>query len=241
LGAYVGDTWGGLHRYNLDGNMVKLKDLGCQHPLHFAPSIVQLDRDNPQNRKGSVFVVQVTNSHMDDDTIKFGPSRVVIMKDQADASGILSADSSFGTMGVMDISADTLCAVTGATAGSCDLPMPANARPTMTPSAILYEDGTGFKLFALWYVPTIKGCAKGSTYLTLFDVKEDKFTQTHGLFIAKEPVMGTVFAGNKVFVSGSAGLISLDSQLKNVVIRTGTSGTTPTGGRFQNTGWIEVQ
>ena len=74
LTAYVGDTWGKLWRYGPDSELIT--DFGCQQPIYFSPTVVQLDADNPNNPQGGdAYLVQVTNSALDDDTMASGPRR----------------------------------------------------------------------------------------------------------------------------------------------------------------------
>ena len=78
LAAYFGDTWGNLYRYvptvgahNYTGSTGTVSTVdagGCTAPIHYAPAIVQLDRDNAANRPGEIYLVQVTNSALDDET-----------------------------------------------------------------------------------------------------------------------------------------------------------------------------
>jgi len=242
LGAYVGDTWGRLHRLGGNGILTTRAEFGCQHPLHFAPAVVQLDRDLPDNRRGQIYITQVTNSHLDDDTLKFSPSNMVIMKDAADKNGVVTSDVNFGTAGRITIPSTSICSIMSPDTTGCGGKLPANSRPTMTPMAILKNSGSGFKLFSVWYVPSTTGCSRGSSYLTIFDVNNDVVEQTHGLFLANDAIVGMVFAGGKILVSGSNGLVRLDGLIKGLnVVDNSQLPMQYKGLQFNIGSWTEVE
>jgi hypothetical protein len=78
VAAYVADTWGNTYQYVGTTGSIPLVDaslgvLGCGHPLHFSPAVVQLDRLSAvdTSAKGDIYLVQVTNSNLDPDTRKY--------------------------------------------------------------------------------------------------------------------------------------------------------------------------
>lgn len=243
LGAYVGDTWGRLWRYTPTGaNLVT--NLGCQAPLHFAPTVVQLDRDDPSNYSHELYLVQVTNSPLDEVTENFAPSKMIIMREKPDGGGILGVDALFGTAGKIVLTAgqaDGLCGMTNP-GGGCATPLPASARPMGTPTAILKRDGSGFQIISLWYVPDANGCSKGTTYLALHEVVNGAATQKQGLKIANEPVTSPVVAAGRIFVISSQGAMSIDGDLAATFVP-GTAQSPRSGvgvGRFNILGWTEL-
>jgi hypothetical protein len=236
--AYVGDTWGNLWRYASNGDFRSVASFGCQHPLHFAPTVVQLDRDNPNNKPGEIYVVQVTNSSLDPQTGAFSPSQMIILKDQMDANGVPAVDTSFGTEGRIIV--PELCAEL--TGSACTTPMPVNARPASTPMAVLKADGSGFKLFAMWYTPAAFECGKGQTFLTIHDVANGVVTQKVGVAVAPEAAMGTVFVGGKVFVASSTGVQDIGSSISAIKVQAGSSAGSVSSSieNYRMTGWIEL-
>jgi ABC-type amino acid transport substrate-binding protein len=142
--AYTGDTWGNLWRYD-GAKLSKVTGWGCNYPLHFAPTVVQLDRDDPANNAGVAFLVQVTNSALDNDTIALPASSIIVRKEIKDAGGSATADTTFGSNGelVLTVGTKDVCAVTGGK-GLCTTLLPTHARPLSTPLAILKKDGSGF-------------------------------------------------------------------------------------------------
>ena len=97
LAAYTGDTWGNLWRYTGDA-IRKVESFGCQAPLHFAPTAVQLDRDDPAITQRSLpdssnkFVLRP-------ETQDFAPSQMIILKEHADLQGDLSRSTTSVKMG----------------------------------------------------------------------------------------------------------------------------------------------
>ncbi|HEY4186374.1 MAG TPA: PilC/PilY family type IV pilus protein, partial [Polyangia bacterium] len=167
LAAYAGDTWGNLWRFDGGATPHVVTSLGCANPLHFTPTVVQLDRDDPTNHPHEIYLVQVTNSPMDGATQALGPSEMIFMRDLVDANGGVYADPSFGTNGQIVLSVGnttSMCAVTDASGSNCLVNMPATARPMSTPLAVLKQDGSGFLALSTWYVPADSGCGKGATY-----------------------------------------------------------------------------
>ncbi len=245
LGAYFGDTWGGLWRSNKDGGLTSLGNSSwgdpCDRPLHFSPTLVQLDRNDPTNHKGDVYLVQVTNSALDDDTIGRGTSKMILLKDHADAQGAVARDMTFGIAGTMIVNVTDMCAVMNSNR-TCTLPMPSAARPSGTPTAVLKEGGQAFKIFSLWFVPSPFGCGKGNTYLTVHEVAGDQIAQTNGISVAPEAVQGTVFAGNKVMTATATGLVEVGTALKDFVPKPSVSAgsSTSSTSRYIESAWIEI-
>ncbi len=262
LGAFFGDTWGNLWRYvpgmqgpenntSTTGNLSLVKTFGCQQPLHFSPAVVQPDRDDPLNHPGEAYLVQVTNSTLDPETEKFEASRMIIRKEKRTTqSGGLAADETWITGGQLELVAGTesLCGVfdpnTGSN-GTCNEPLPAHARPTSTPLAILKGDGTGFVIMSLWYAPPLETCGTGRSYLTLHDININSYqaVQRAGFGLIDEPVTAAVIVDKKVVYTDSQGKVhDVTSQLNQTFVAGGAiSDTTRNGGlRFQQTGWTEV-
>lgn len=263
LGAFFGDTWGNLWRYvpaqvgayndtGTTGALSLVKAFGCAHPLHFSPTVVQMDRDDPLNHPGEVYVVQVTNSALDPETESFAASRLVVRKEKrTSVGGGMAADETWVTGGQVELVAGsgTLCGVFdpngGGGAGSCSQDLPANARPTSTPLAILKADGAGFQIISLWYAPPEAVCGSGRSYLALHEVNvnSNQIVQKAGFGLIDEPVTSAVIVGKKVVYTDSQGKVhDVSNQLNQTFVAGGAiSDLTRNGGlRFQQTGWMEV-
>lgn len=240
--AYVGDTWGSLWRYDAQ-KLSKVTSFGCDHPLHFAPTVVQLDRDDPSNNEGQAYLVQVTNSTLDDDTFTFPPSQLVIRKEVKDDLGQATADTQFGEGGqlVMTVGAPELCAVT-TSGGGCAALMPVTARPTGTPLAILKKDGSGFQMMSMWYAPDGEGCTKGTTWLNLHEIVGEKVSQIQGLKVADEPVTSPVVAGGRILIVSSNGTVDIAADIEASFSAGTASPVAAVGaGIYRLLGWSEVQ
>jgi hypothetical protein len=259
LAAYFGDTFGNLWRYvpNVgggnttltNGDVAQVTQLSCNHPLHFSPTVVQLDRDDPANHPREIYLVQVTNSALDrtTDYPAFPPSKLVIRKDVASASGTVAADMTWGdptTPGAKVFTAGGAGLCGDLAGGVCNSPLPPDARPASTPSAILKADGTGFQIFALWYQPAPDGCSKGVTYFTLHEIQvSGSIVQKAGFKIASEPVTSTILVGGRLFyIDSQKGAVDLTAQINQKFTQGGAiSSATKNGGlRFQMTGWQEL-
>jgi len=269
LAGYFGDTWGNLWRYvptrdalnniSTNGKITLVETYGCNQPLHYSPTVVQLDRDNPLNHQREIYLVQVTNGTNDPNTDyvangNFPESRVYIRKEKAALSGtqVTSVDPNAFPDGSNEIllraGTNTLCAKL-AGVGTC-VPsdfIPVEARPTGTPLAILKSDGTGFQFMVLWYIPPKNGCDKGTTYLTLHNVNvglpTNIVTQLKGITLSNEPVTSTVISGEKVVFIDSKGVNDVTGNLGMTFTVGGALGAGPaTGGglRYNTTGWTEV-
>jgi hypothetical protein len=245
LAGYVGDTWGNVWRYTDVASPAVSLALGCQQPLHFTPTVVQLDRDNPNNHPKEIYLVAVTNSPLDDDTFGFPASKLVIAKEKGDASNRITTDTSFGSSGKVTLTAGSspqLCAVSNAAGTSCVTPLPANARPLATPTAVLKADGTGFVVMSSWYVPASQGCGKGTTYLVLNQVDSTgNVTLKQALKVGDEPVSAPLMGNGQMFVMSSSGPVSIQGLLLQK-ITPGTAGTNGkgTGLPFNVLGWTEA-
>jgi hypothetical protein len=258
--AYFGDTWGNLFRWvpatDTSGNIqvgsgtVSVVDsLTCNHPLHFSPTIVQLDRTDSSKSPGSIFIAQITNSALDLQTApvsaSYPASKIVIRKDLAQAGYNVVADSSWGTSGKITLSATNttqICAV--GTSSSCTTAMPSNARPIGSSTGVVRDELDGFALVTLWYSPDANGCNKGRTFITVHDVSiAGTATQIHGEQIGDEPVVGAVFVAGKLVI------VRQDGPRTVIVpgmgaIKAGTPGvTSATTGlvdRYRRIGWTEL-
>jgi hypothetical protein len=252
LAAYFGDTWGNLYRYvpsvgannytGTTGTVGTVYAGSCNDPIHYAPAIVQLDRDNASNRPGEIYIVQVTNSALDDDTKNYPASKLIIKRDLANG-GAVTADSSFATITLQAGQANQLCGVTNAAGTSCTETLPAGARPNATPMAVLKKDGTGFQLISTWYLPPVDACTVGVTYLIIQDYTVGTgVTQKFGMKLASEPVTSAVFVGGKLMFVKESGVTDLTSMLPNTVSYAPAPGAGPPGGaeRVRRIGWVEV-
>jgi len=260
--AYVGDTWGNLFRYvpdtDAEGNVVGttgtvsvVDTFTCSHPLHFAPTVVQLDRHDNTKNTGNMFIAQVTNSAMDLNTdgvdASWPASQLIIRKDVAASGSAVNADASWGPSGgriVLNANVSTqICGVWNAAGNSCTTPLPAQARPVGSPTGILRSDFQGFGLVTLWYVPDPAGCTKGETYLTIHEVDvSETVKQIHGEKVGSEPVVGAVFAAGKLMVVLASGPKAINSaKLGNVKVEYNRSGTSTTMiDRYRRIGWTEL-
>ncbi len=133
----------------------------------------------------------------------------------------------------------------GGGGGTCNEPLPAHARPTSTPLAILKGDGTGFVVMSLWYAPPLQICGTGRSNLALHEININSYqaVQRAGIGLIAEPVTSAVIVGEKVVYTDSQGKVhDVTSQLNQTFVAGGAiSDVTRNGGlRFQQTGWTEV-
>ncbi|MDX2023867.1 MAG: LamG-like jellyroll fold domain-containing protein [Deltaproteobacteria bacterium] len=263
LASYFGDTWGNLWRYvpaqvgannntGTTGNLSLVQAVGCQHPLHFAPTVVQLDRDDPLNHPGEIYLVQVTNSALDPQTDAFASSKMIIRKEvRAASSGGVTPDLTWASGGRLeyDVGSSSLCGIWDPSgnsgAGACTQSLPANSRPTGTPLAILKADGTGFVIMSLWFAPPTNVCGQGRSYLLVHTMELGGvgFKQRAGLGLVNEAVTSAVIVDKKVVYTDSQGKVhDVTDQLNQTFLAGGAiSDVTRNGGlRFQQTGWVEV-
>jgi hypothetical protein len=245
LAGYFGDTWGNLWQYSAStGGVTLVAGFGCQHPLHFAPTVVQMDADDPNNvNAGDIYLVQVTNSSLDQDTKGFASSKMVIIKQKVVGTEPPAIDTTFGTNGMLVMTAsDTtkMCAVTNNAGTSCTTALPSNARPLATPTGVIKPDGTGFVLLSNWYAPDTTGCGKGATYFQLHDFSGSTVTLKQALKIADEPVVNPIIVNGTLMISSSSGPISIAGSVTLKV--TGASQPIVNiGDLFQMTGWSELE
>jgi hypothetical protein len=245
--AYFGDPWGQLWRYTPKSStkVSAAATFGCSHPLHFAPAVVQLDRDNAANRSGETYLVQVTNSALDPVTAYPGypASKMVFTMDKRTGDDLASENFATGNAQIT-LNAGVgseICAVTGA-AGTCTTAMPANARPTGTPLAVLKEDGSGFQVISLWYVPGAGGCTKGITYLTIHELKlaTAAVTQKYGGWLANEPVTSAAFVGNKLVFADATGAKDVSNYAGMPRFKPAPPGTFTSTERVRQVMWTEI-
>ncbi|HXI59832.1 MAG TPA: PilC/PilY family type IV pilus protein, partial [Polyangia bacterium] len=245
LSGYAGDTWGNLWRFTLTGTPSAVINLGCKHPLHFAPTVVQLDRDDVTNLPHQIYLVQSTNSPLDDVTKDFEPSHLVITRDIF-KDGAVSADQTFGVNGTVTLTvaiSPQLCGISDLAGTLCQVQLPATARPLGTPLAILKQDGSGFLILSNWYSPDPKGCSKGTTYLQIHQVSVPSgvVTMKQALQVSDEPVSSPIVAGNKIVIITSTGPMVLSGNVTQTFVA-GQSSPTLTGAAaepFKILGWSE--
>jgi hypothetical protein len=254
--AYVGDTWGNLFRYvpptASDGTLASgdptlslVESVGCNHPLHFAPTVVQLDLADPAKHPGAIFLVQLTNSASDRSTAPvsagFPASQMIIRKDVAQAGSAVVADGDWGTGQRIVLSSDNpaqICGVWNAVAKTCTTPLPGGARPLGSSTAVLRKDGEGFVLITMWYWTDGGGCSKGKTFLTVHSVTAASETvqQIHGEEVGSEPVIGAVFVGSKLVVARKSGPMTIMMTGATVA----PAEVTGTSSKYRRTTWIEA-
>ena len=272
LAAYVGDTWGTLHQYApsfspaLDKGGAPMA-LGCNQPLHFSPAVVQLNRNNSNNPDNSVYLAQVTNSILDPVTVgsSFPASMLVVGKLSSIGSAPPALDQTFGTSGLIKLPADTsqgtsnrLCGVTTVvktssvsdcgTGGSW---LPATARPTGTPVAVVRTDGTGFQLYTTWYDPPKanwdtcpESATSGNSYVTLHEfLSNGTWAQIAGREYPRQYVTGVQFVGSTLFITFGTNTTTPNPTTDNFGQTfspvTSQSLSALSGDRFIKTAWTE--
>ena len=234
IGAYFGDTYGFLHQY-APGLTPKVDHpssgfpvhLGCGQPLYHPPAVVQLNRFD-SSFSTDFFLVQVTNSVRDpltrplDGTFTASKLAVVKVRDGSPPQ-VANNDALFGTNGVITLEVGRtdvlgICGVTtsgksstDATCGSGGSFLPATARPSAAPNAIIRSDGQGFQVITVWYVPPAANwdtCAgsgtDGKSYIVLHEfLMGGGWVQVFGQEIPHELVTGVQFVGTNMFYSTS--------------------------------------
>jgi hypothetical protein len=253
VAAYFGDTSGQLWRYTLAGGVSLAYNFTCNQPLHFSPTVVQLDRDSvASSHAHEIYLVQVTNSNLDLDTVSLPASQIVFAKEvaHADSSGNITdvvKDTSWGTGGQIVLAAGTtqLCGVTHLASNGtvvCDSPLPTNARPTSTPLGILRGDGNGFQVVAMWYAAPSSVCGLGQTYLTVHQMASDVITQRLGYVVATpNPATSPVIIGGRVFVFGSADTPDdVTKYLPDTIVAGSAVQASPYSGQFARFNWTEL-
>jgi len=251
--AYFGDTWGNLYRYvptvsgptnytDTTGNLSTVLPLGCQQPIHYAPAVVQLDRDMNANHGGEIYLVQVTNSALDDETTGYPASKMIIHRDVASAPGAVATDPTFTPIVLTAGVAAEMCGITNPT-GGCLQALPATARPNATPMAVLKRDGSGFQVIGTWFQPAPDSCADGATYLMIHEFTvTGGVRQRFGVKLASEPVTSAVFAGGKLMFVKQGGVTDLSSMLPTGLSWAPGANSGPPGSneRLRVLGWSEV-
>jgi hypothetical protein len=231
VAGYFGDTSGQLHRYVIGSGVARAQDFTCDHPLHFSPTVVQLDRDTTASSFAhEIFPVQVTNSNIDLDTVALPPSKMVVWKEdiQADSNGAITGvvkDTNWGNGGqiTLTVGVDSqICGVTQTdTHGlvTCLTSMPTTARPTSTPLGVLLRDASGFQVMTMWYVPSPEGCRGGDqTFLTIHQIgATGTATQRLGAMVANEPATSPVILGGRIYIFGEEGPVEVTGLLPDSV------------------------
>jgi hypothetical protein len=244
MSGYFGDTWGNLWMYTTTSGPQLLTAIGCDHPLHFSPTVVQPDADDPNNpNAGDIYLIQVTNSSLDQETEGFAASKMVIMKQRFTPSNNPTIDTTFGTGGKITLTTTVtsqMCGVTDAAGTSCLTPLPANARPLATPTGVLKGDGTGFTIFSNWYAPASAGCGKGASYLLIHDLSGSSFTLKQAVKLADEPVVNPVIVKGNLMISTATGPVTIGGSVTIKIINA-TEPRTNLGDPFQISGWTEIQ
>ncbi len=215
--AYLADTHGRLWRYapsvgvggvtSSTGSIsaTPVMDFGCAHPLHYSPTVVQLDQYDGTTNKGQVYLAQVTNSALDAETKNFPASKLVILRDLV-TSYVSSADPAWVPITLSAANPAEICAVKANALAACTTPMPVGARPTGTPMGIVKSDRTAFQLITLWYQPAPNSCTKGTTYITVHEVfANGTYKQNLGMKLADEPVTSAVIVGGNLTVATGGG------------------------------------
>ena len=248
LAAYAGDTWGTLWRYTLGGIPSSVLGPACHQPLHYAPAVVQLDRDDFTAHPHEVYLAQVTNSALDDATSGFEASQLIFKRDIVQ-NGVVVSDNTFGTSGALTITAGidkSMCAITDSS-GACVTALPTAARPMGTPIAILKADASGFVVISMWYVPDAAGCGKGTTYLQVHQLTpvaggSATLTLKQAIKVADEPVASPIVVGGKIIILSANGPITLNSSMsQSFVVGQATPNKDGTVAEpFKMLGWSET-
>ncbi len=253
IAAYFGDTAGQLWRYTLTGGLSLAYNFTCSQPLHFSPTVVQLDRDSvASSHAHEIYLVQVTNSNLDLDTVSFPASQMIFAKElaQADSNGNVTGvvkDTSWGTGGQIVLTTGTsqICGVTHVGSGGsviCDTIMPTSARPTSTPLGVLKADGNGFQVVTMWYASPSNVCDVGKTYLTIHQMASNVVTQRLGYLVrSTTPATSPVIIGGRVYVFG--GTTSFDDVtpfLPDTISAGSAVQASPYSGQFTRFNWAEV-
>jgi hypothetical protein len=255
VAGYFGDTSGQLHRYVLGTGLTVDQNFGCNHPLHFSPTVVQLDRDALTSRFAhEIFPVQVTNSNLDLDTVALPPSKMVVWKETvtADTNGGITGvalDNSWGVNGNITLTVGNDNEICGATQTdahgvvTCQTSMPLGARPTATPLGLLLADASGFEVMTMWYMASPDGCTRGQTYLTIHRFTATGVaTQRLGAIAASEPVTSPVILGGHIYLFGSTGAVDITNIVPDSISagRAIPSGSSTNTGQFTRFSWSEV-
>ncbi|MBN2574745.1 MAG: hypothetical protein JXP73_09285 [Deltaproteobacteria bacterium] len=252
IAAYFGDTAGRMWRYLLGGNPVAALDFGCDHPLHFCPTVAQIDRDSlVTNHAHEIYPVQVTNSNLDFDTTDLPPSKLIFWKEKAetDVNGNITAvvrDTEWGNGGKIELTVGNdaeICGVTAMDANgviTCSQSMPLNARPTATPLGVLKRDASGFQVYTMWYAPAPDGCTKGETFFTVHEMSSGDVEQRVGAMVASEPVTSPVVMRGQIMIFGAGGPYNVTGVSPDGVVA-GLALPPATGtGQYNRLNWTEL-
>jgi hypothetical protein len=249
LAAYAGDTWGSLWRFTPSAAPASVMALGCQEPLHYAPTVVQLDRDDFNAHPHEVYLVQATNSSLDSVTGGFAASQLIFKREIVNPSGVVVPDTTFGVSGTLKLTVGVdkaMCAITDAAGVNCLTPLPAAARPMGTPVAILKQDASGFVILSMWYVPDAVGCGKGTTYMLIHQLTAvtgaaSSVALKQALKIADEPVASPIVVAGKIVVLSANGPVTLNASLNQsfVVGQASPNQGAVSGQPFKMLGWLE--
>jgi hypothetical protein len=256
LAGYFGDTHGQLWRYTLGGPPTVAMDFTCNHPLHFAPTVVQLDRDSlSSGHAHEIYPVQVTNSNLDFDTIALPPSKMIFWKDVAttdDGGNItgVSRDLTWNNnVGKIELTVGVdsqICGVTQVDAQghvTCQTSMPITARPTATPLGLLKSDASGFQVFTMWYAPSQDSCTRGETYFTIHEaLAGGTVTEKVGAMVAAEPVTSPVVMHGQILLFGAGGAYNITG-LSPSTVSAGLAIPPPatgSGDGFLRYNWTEI-
>jgi hypothetical protein len=254
VAGYFGDTSGQLFRYAMGAGITVDQSLTCDHPLHFSPTVVQLDRDATTTAyTHQIFPVQVTNSDLDLDTTNLPPSKMVFWKEtaQTDTNGNVTnivKDTSWGSGGQITLTVgndNEICGDTQTDASgniTCKNSMPITARPASTPTGVLLSDASGFQVMAMWYVPAADGCTRGVTYLTIHQMSAASgiVTQRLGKNVASEPVTSPVILGGRIYLFGSSGAIEITQYAPDSITAGRAIPVNGGTGTFSRYSWSEV-
>jgi hypothetical protein len=253
IAGYLGDTSGQLFRFLLGSGTSVDQSFGCDHPLHFSPTVVQLDRDSYTSAFAhQIFPVQVTNSNLDIETAALPASKMVFWKEnvQTDSFGNLGSvtkDTTWGNGGQITLTVgndNEICGVTQVDPDgkvSCTGSLPAGARPTSTPVGLLLADGSGFEVMTMWYVFSPDGCTRGQTYFTIHRISATgTVSQRLGVSVANEPVTSPVILGGRVFIFGSSGATEISSLVPDTISVGRATPPNAGAGLYRRFSWSEV-
>jgi hypothetical protein len=199
-----------------------------------------------------IYLVQVTNSNLDLDTVSLPASQMIFAKElaQADSNGNITAvvkDTTWGTGGQIVLTTGTsqICGVTHVGSGGsviCDTIMPTTARPTSTPLGILKADGNGFEVVTMWYAAPSNVCSTGNTYLTIHQMTSNAVTERLGYQVqSTNPATSPVIIGGRVYVFGGTTTFDDVTPFLPDAISAGSAvQASPYSGQFSRFNWTEV-
>jgi hypothetical protein len=256
IAGYFGDTSGQLYRYVLGSGVTVAQALSCNHPLHFSPTVVQLDRDSyTSSHAHEIYPVQVTNSNLDADTAALPPSKIVFWKEivQTDGNGnqtSIAKDNTWGNGGQITLTVGNANEVCGDTqvdslgVVTCKNPISTAARPTSTPTGVLLADGSGFEILTMWHAFGRDSCETGTSYLTIHRMMATgAVSQTFGKSWpgSKEPMGSPVLIGGHIYVFGGEHQVEDVSGSVHESITAGRA-VPPNGGtgQYQRFSWTEI-